>query len=105
MQLDLHIIEAARELGITAHHLRVLEWKGKVFRVVSLNDTVGLFISDTAYSPGGSPKQPSGEQSHVDATTTHRSRPPRYRPCGQSRLPQRERLYGDAQRAWEYLRR
>lgn len=30
MQRDMHITEAARELGITAHHLRVLEWKGKV---------------------------------------------------------------------------
>jgi MerR HTH family regulatory protein len=30
MQRDMHITEAAQQLGITAHHLRVLEWKGKV---------------------------------------------------------------------------
>ena len=30
MQRQRHITEAAQELGVTAHHLRVLEWKGKV---------------------------------------------------------------------------
>jgi MerR HTH family regulatory protein len=30
MQRDMHITEAAQQLGVTAHHLRVLEWKGKV---------------------------------------------------------------------------
>jgi len=26
----MHISEAARRLGITPHHLRVLEWKGRI---------------------------------------------------------------------------
>jgi len=30
MQIQYHITEAAQQLGITAHHLRMLEWKGKV---------------------------------------------------------------------------
>jgi DNA-binding transcriptional MerR regulator len=30
MQIQYHITEAAQHLGITAHHLRMLEWKGKV---------------------------------------------------------------------------
>ena len=30
MQRDMHITEAAQQLDVTAHHLRVLEWKGKV---------------------------------------------------------------------------
>jgi len=25
-----HISEAARQLGVTAHHLRVLEWQGRI---------------------------------------------------------------------------
>jgi hypothetical protein len=30
MQRQVHITEAAQQLGITAHHLRQLEWKGKI---------------------------------------------------------------------------
>jgi len=30
MQIQYHITEAAQQLGITAHHLRMLEWKGRV---------------------------------------------------------------------------
>ena len=30
MQIQFHITEAAQQLGITAQHLRMLEWKGKV---------------------------------------------------------------------------
>jgi DNA-binding transcriptional MerR regulator len=30
MQCQMHISEAAERLGVTAQHLRVLEWKGKV---------------------------------------------------------------------------
>jgi hypothetical protein len=30
MQTQYHITEAAQQLGVTAHHLRMLEWKGKV---------------------------------------------------------------------------
>jgi DNA-binding transcriptional MerR regulator len=30
MQRQRHITEAARELGVTAHHLRTLERKGKI---------------------------------------------------------------------------
>jgi len=30
MQRPMHITEAAQQLGVTAHHLRVLEWKGKI---------------------------------------------------------------------------
>jgi DNA-binding transcriptional MerR regulator len=30
MQRPTHITEAAQQLGVTAHHLRVLEWKGKI---------------------------------------------------------------------------
>src|SRR5215218_9928564 len=69
-------------------------------QVKSRIDTVGLFFSDTAYSPGGSPKQPSGEHSHVDASTIYRSRPPRYRPCRQVSLPQRKPLHADGRSTW-----
>lgn len=27
---DVHISEAARRLGVTAHHLRMLEWQGRI---------------------------------------------------------------------------
>jgi DNA-binding transcriptional MerR regulator len=27
---DVHIAEAARRLGVTPHHLRILEWKGRI---------------------------------------------------------------------------
>jgi hypothetical protein len=30
MQRQMHITEAAEQLGVTAQHLRVLEWKGKI---------------------------------------------------------------------------
>lgn len=30
MQRQIHIAEAAKQLGVTPQHLRVLEWKGKV---------------------------------------------------------------------------
>ena len=30
MDGDLHIGEAATQLGVTAHHLRVLEWQGRI---------------------------------------------------------------------------
>jgi DNA-binding transcriptional MerR regulator len=30
MQHLVHITEAAQQLGVTAHHLRVLEWKGRI---------------------------------------------------------------------------
>src|SRR5215212_1277681 len=67
-------------------------------------DTVGLFISDTAYSPGGSPTAFWRTQ----AMSMH-PQPiglvPRYRPCGQSCLPQRKPLHADERRAWHHLRR
>jgi DNA-binding transcriptional MerR regulator len=30
MDGELHIGEAARQLGVTPHHLRVLEWRGPI---------------------------------------------------------------------------
>ncbi|MBA2712051.1 MAG: MerR family transcriptional regulator [Rubrobacteraceae bacterium] len=30
MDSELHISEAARQLGVTPHHLRVLEWSGRI---------------------------------------------------------------------------
>jgi DNA-binding transcriptional MerR regulator len=27
---SMHISEAARRLGVTAHHLRILEWEGRI---------------------------------------------------------------------------
>ena len=30
MHCQMHITEAAQQLGVTAHHLRMLEWKGRV---------------------------------------------------------------------------
>src|SRR5215204_3691385 len=40
-----------------------------------------FFISEAAYSPGGSPTAFWGNTSHVDASTTYRSRPRRYCPA------------------------
>jgi hypothetical protein len=30
MSNDVHISEAAKQLGVTAHHLRTLEWEGRI---------------------------------------------------------------------------
>jgi DNA-binding transcriptional MerR regulator len=30
MDRNVHISKAARELGVTAHHLRTLEWEGRI---------------------------------------------------------------------------
>ncbi len=30
MDSTVHIAEAARQLGVTAHHLRMLEWQGRI---------------------------------------------------------------------------